>query len=217
MARQPNKHNIRRDQPTDAPAKAEGRSWLHQSAAWPVYESLLSDKWDEENAIVTALVSRQSPRSGKIAAASFLVDLGCLGVKSAFVRMCKSPDEYRRRLRTPLLDETPMQPADFDLVARVILTGLAYAEGLGISPDPEFRQARILLTGAHPEACTTPILVGGPEGKPIFVARQNDDVARILSQLARTLGPDGFYYMLPGDTDKQVFRTRLPGMDESAA
>ena len=69
-----------------ATAPASG-SWMQQSRDWPVYEVLLSPGWDREGALVVAVVARRSPRSGKIAAATFLVDLACLGVKSAFVRV----------------------------------------------------------------------------------------------------------------------------------
>lgn len=210
MARTPKKMS----QPaggTKQPAKG-GVSWLHQCINWPVHEVLLSEKWEAENAIITALVARQSPRSGKIAAASFLVDLSCLGVKNAFVRICKSPDDYERRMRRHLLEDQPMRPADFNLVAKIITEGHAYAQQLGLSSDPEYQQARLLLTGAQPESCATPIQLGGPEGKPLYIARTNDNVSRIMSQLVRILGPDGFYYMLPGDTEKQVFNANLPGI-----
>lgn len=217
MARQPKQDHARKPaQQEQVSGAASGKSWLHQSAAWPLHEVLLSKDWAAENAIITAVVARQSPRSGKIAAASFLVDLGCLGVKNAFVRICKSPEDYARRMRDPLFEGQRMFPADFNLVAKIIAEGYNYAQRLGFSSDPEFQQARLLLTGAQPEACKTEILVGGPGGKPIFVARPNDDIPRIMSLLARKLGPDGFYYMLPGDAEKQVFNSRLPGMSDES-
>ncbi|NJL32865.1 MAG: hypothetical protein HC893_02170 [Chloroflexaceae bacterium] len=86
---------------TSKPAKATGVSWLYQVSDWAIYEVLLSNAWDVEENIAAITVARQSPRSGKIGAASFLVDLQCLGVKSSFVRICKGPDDYVRRLREP--------------------------------------------------------------------------------------------------------------------
>ncbi len=214
MARNPGRDVVRnqparRGQPAEPPAQ---KSWLHQCVTWPVYEVLLSKEWDVESAIITSVVARKSPRSGKIAAASYMVDLGCMGVKKTFVRICKSPEDYERRMRTPLMEDHPMVPADFNLVAKIIAYGHAYAQQLGIAPDPEFQQARLLLSGAQIDACPRKIPLGGPEGKPIFVARPNDDIERIMNQLARVVGPDGFYYMLPGATEKQVFNARLPGI-----
>lgn len=200
MARNPQKGSPRRSSKQDrAVTPASGVSWLHQSVAWPIYEVLLSEGWEREGALVTVVVARQSPRSGKIAAASFLVDLACLGIKSAFVRLAKSPEDYNRRIREGVMEHQPLQRADFDLVAKIIAEGEAYARELGFSPDPEYQQARLLLTGAHPEACDVQVPLGGPEGKPFFVAGPYDDAPRIMAQLMRTVGPEGFHYLLPAD------------------
>ena len=199
MPRDRHKGLARRGAPAAAPA---GGSWLQQSQDWPVYEVLLSQDWDRQEALAVALVARRSPRSGKIAAASFLVDLACLGVKSAFVRLCASPDDYARRLRQRLVQTQPMQPASLDLVAKIVTEGEAYARRLGLSPDPEYDQARLLLAGANPEACDTPVPLGGPEGKPFFVAGPHDNVPRIIAQLTRAVGADGFHYLVGLDPEQ---------------
>lgn len=172
--------------------QTSGASWLHQCSDWPLYEVLLSEQWNKEGELASMLVARQSPRSGKIAAASFLVDLGCTGVRSAFVRICQSPADYARRLRNPLLDQQQMAPSDLNLVARIVAEGLAYAEGLGLAPDPEYRQAARLLARAEPEACSVDIPLGGKDGKPRFIARPGDDVDQVMAALERTVGLDGF-------------------------
>lgn len=162
---------------------------------WPVHEVLLSDGWDQQAALVTILIARRSPMSGKVAAGSFLVDLSCLGVKSAQVRLFKDPAEYRAGLRAHVQHIQPTSPADFDLAAKIIYTGLEYAANLGFKPDPVFAQAEHLLAGANPEANTTPVPTGGPEGKPYFVAGPNDDPQRIVNQLTRAVGAGNFDYI----------------------
>jgi len=204
MPRNPNKGLSRNSVP--APA---GGSWLQQSPNWPVFEVLLSSGWDQEGALVTALVARQSPRSGKIAAASFLVDLACLGVKNAFVRLCASPQDYAARMRTRMLRVQPLEPASLDLVAKIIAAGEAYARRFGLAPVPEYQQAQLLLTGAHPEACDTPVPLGGPEGKPLFVAGPHDNIPRIIAQLTRAVGQEGFHYLLPIGPDEGPQAIRL--------
>jgi hypothetical protein len=193
MPRDPNKGNQKQSRNQQAIQKSSA-SWLHQSPDWPVYQVLLSEGWDKQDELATALVARQSPRSGKIAVASFLVDLACMGVKSSFVRICKSPEEYQRRVLRSLSEEQTFKPADFDLVAKIVAEGLAYAEKLGISPDPEYHQAQRLLAGANPAACTVDVPLGGPEGKPHFIAGPYDDVEQIMATLTRTVGPEGFNY-----------------------
>lgn len=185
-----------------SPAAAAPVSWLYQSPQWNLYEVLLSLAWDDENEIPSMLVARQSPRSGKIAAATFTVDLRCLGIRTAFVRICKNPMDYERRLREPLLAEQYMQPADLNLVARIIQVGKEYAAALGFAPDPEFEQASLLLAGANPAACAVPVVGGGKDGRPVYNARPNDRVAPVLATLTRAVGADGFRYVPVRGSDK---------------
>ncbi len=166
------------------------------ASKWPVHEVLLSQGWQQQSALITILVARRSPMSGKVAAGLFLVDLACLGVKSAQVKLFKDPDEYRDGLRKHAFSIQPMAPADFNLAAKIIYTGLEYAAALGIKPDPVFGQGEYLLAGADPGAESTPVPTGGPEGKPLFVSGPYDDVPRIMAQLTRAVGPEGFHYLL---------------------
>jgi hypothetical protein len=166
------------------------------AAKWPVHEVLLSGGWEEQAALITILVARRSPMSNKIAAGLFLVDLACLGVKSAQVKLFAGPAEYHAGLRAHALKIQPMAPAEFNLVAKIIATGLEYAANLGFKPDPVFAQAQHLLSGADPDACATPVPTGGPEGKPLFVAGPYDDARRIVDQLTRTVGAGNFHYMI---------------------
>lgn len=166
------------------------------AASWPVYDVLLSQGWGREGALVTVLVARRSVKSGKVAAALFLVDLACLGVKSAQVKLFPSAAEYAAGLRAHALRIQPTAPADFNLAAKIIFTGLEYAANLGFKPDPVFAQARHLLNDADPAACPTPVPTGGPEGKPLYVSGPHDDARRIVDHLMRTLGEGNFNYIV---------------------
>src|SRR5215207_364174 len=166
------------------------------AAKWPVHEVLLSRGWEQEAALVTILVARRSLMNNKVAAGMFLVDLACLGVKSAQVKLFAGPAEYNAGLRAHALRLQPMAPADFNLVAKIIATGLEYAANLGFKPDPVFAQAQHLLGGADPAAVATPVPTGGPEGKPFFVSGPHDDPRRIVNQLTRAVGEGNFHYLV---------------------
>jgi hypothetical protein len=166
------------------------------AAKWPVHEVLLSQGWEKEAALITILVARRSPITNKVAAGLFLVDLACLGVKSAQVKLFAGPAEYHAGLRAHALRIQPMAPADFNLVAKIIATGLEYAANLDFKPDPVYAQAQHLLGGADPAACATPVPTGGPEGKPFFVSGPHDDPRRIVGQLTRAVGEGNFHYMV---------------------
>lgn len=142
------------------------------------------------------LVARRSG-SGQIAAGSFLVDLGCLGVKSAFASLLDSRFEYEQKLRRRITSQQSMMSADLNLIAKIIREGIAYARELGFSPDPDYRDAMAVLGDADPDACPDEIPLGGEDGKPLFIAGPYDDVPAIMAQLTKLCRPDGFTYLLP--------------------
>src|SRR5262245_19082188 len=118
------------------PAKPVGGIAL--AAKWPVHEVLLSRGWDREAVLITILVARRSLITNKVAAGLFLVDLACLGVKNAQVKLFAGPAEYNAGLLAHALKIQPLAPAEFNLVAKIIATGLEYAANLGFMPDPVF-------------------------------------------------------------------------------
>lgn len=179
------------------------RGQLRASGKWPLYECLLSEEWREERAITQILVARRSP-SGQIAIGTFLVDLGCLGVKSAFGRLFDTRREYEE-LRTGMMSRQNMIKADVNLVAKIVREGIAYAQELGFKPDPDYRDAMLVLGDADPDACDVPIPLGGRDGKPFFFAGPYDNVDRIMAKLMRKLGPDGFHFIFPISGDEEVF------------
>ncbi len=169
------------------------------TVGWPVHEAMLSQGWNQEGALASVLVARISPRSGKVAAASFLVDLACLGVKSAQVAMFKDPAEYAAGLRAHILRLMPMVPTNINLAAKIVGTGYQYAASLGFAPDPVFAQARYLLEAAHPDADPTPVHTGGKKGKPLFINGPNDNVDQVIAQLRRTVGEGNYNILIGGD------------------
>jgi hypothetical protein len=193
----------RKQKQTRRPVRSTGRALLHQAGTWPIHEVLLSEGWDEEGALVQILVARRS-LLGQIAVGSFLVDPGCLGVKSAFARFFKSQGEYEQTLRRKMMSSQPMQPADLNLVAKIVREGIAYARQLGFSPDPDYREAMLVVGDADPDASRIDVPVGGKDGKPFYMAGPYDDVSAIMDKLMQTFGPDGFHYLVPASPDTEV-------------
>jgi hypothetical protein len=180
-----------------------GRSLLRASGEWRLHECLLTKEWQEEGAITQILVARRSP-AGPIAAGTFLVDLGCLGVKSAFGRVFNTLQEYRD-LRDGMMARQDMIQADVNLVAKIVREAIAYAQELGFKPDRDYRDAMLVLGDADPDACHVSIPLGGKDGKPLFIAGPYDNVDRIMAKLRRKLGPDGFHFLVPVVGDEEVF------------
>jgi len=179
------------------------RGLLRASGNWPLHECLLAEEWQKEGAIIQILVARRSP-AGQVATGTFLVDLGCLGVKSAFASLFDTRREYEQKLRAGMMTHQEMIKADLNLVAKIIREGIAYADELGFKPDPDYRDAMLVLGDADPDACDVPIPLG-KDGKPFFIAGPYDNVDRIMAKLTRKLGPDGFHFMFPVSGDEEIF------------
>lgn len=180
------------------------RALLRTAGHWPLHECLLTKEWQKEGTITQILVARRSP-SGEIVTGTFLVDLGCLGVKSAFASLFNTRREYEQKLRSGVTESQNMVRADLNLVAKIIREAIAYAKELGFKPDPDYRDALLALGDADPDACDVSIPLGGQDGKPFFVAGPYDNVDLIMTKLMRKLGPDGFTYFVPLRGDEEVF------------
>jgi hypothetical protein len=180
-----------------------GRALLRAASGWPLHECLLTKTWQEPGEIIQILVARRSP-TGQIAAGTFLVDLGCLGVKSAFTALFNSRREYERKLRSGMMARQSMVKAELNLAAKIIREAIAYANELGFKPDSDYRDAMLVLGDAAPDACDEPIPLG-KDGKPFFVAGPYDDVSQIMAKLERKLGPDGFHFLIPLSGDEEFF------------
>jgi hypothetical protein len=154
---------------------------------WPLLECLISQEWQEPAQLCQVAVARQSQATGEVVLGSFLVDLGCLGVKNALTNLFPSAAEYRREYRQHLMASQPMRDCDLDLAAKVIEEGTIYARSLGFKPHSDTAMALKILGDAHPEnrAETIPL---GKDGKPLFVNGPYDDVARITRILDRNVG-----------------------------
>ena len=172
----------------------------HEAARWPLFECLMSHDWKDPHSLVQIIVARRSP-ADEVAAAVFLVDLGCLGVKSAVAHMFDSTSAYEHGLRTRIQETQRLDRTDLNLAAKVIREGLVYARGLGFKPDPDYYTAATLLQDADPDGVRTSVPLG-LNGKPYFFAGPYDNAPRILAQLTRAVGAGNF--------DFTVFTDELP-------
>ncbi len=144
----------------------------------------------------TVIVSRAMP-DGRIGASFFLLDVYCLGVKSAYF-LPLSRDEYEERLDSLADNETmhPIQPA---YARKLVEDAEAYARDLGFSPDPDYQLAKRIMGDIDASACATSFTFG-KDGQPFFIAGPHDTprrIDKILETLTRRCGPNEFHYLLP--------------------
>ena len=177
---------------------------FHPSArTWPVHEALISDAI-RTNRQGTVILSRKLGES--VAVALFLVDTGCMGIKSAFCRMMSTAAyaDFLARFRGSenLIQARP------ECLRKLVEGALAYAANLGFSPDPDYHSTKTLFGDLDSGACPREFEFG-ENGKPLYVSGPNDTPARIRSVM-KTLsrkcgGPNGFHFVIaspsgfPGD------------------
>lgn len=172
------------------------RRTIREAGQWPLLECLIPEEWQDTKNILQIVVARRSPQ-GQVVAGAFLVDLACLGVKNGFPALFPSQREYERKLRRPVTERQRMMRADLNLTAKIIREATEYAARLGFQMHPDAAEAMPILGDADPDACNIPIPLGGPDGRPMYIAGPYDHVQAIINRLLQTLGPDGFIYLVP--------------------
>jgi hypothetical protein len=188
-------------QRASVPAPKGHRALLRAAAGWQLHECLLTKAWRDTSELTQILVARRSS-AGQVAVGTFLVDLGCLGVKAAFGRLFDTVKEYEE-LRDKMRSRQEMVKADLNLVAKIVREAIAYAQELGFRPGRDYHDAMLVVGDADPDACDESIPLGR-DGKPLFIPGPDDRVNLIMAKLTRKLGPGGFHYVIPVDGDAEI-------------
>jgi len=178
-------------------SKGAGKS---PSLSKPIYECLAA-----ENIFGTGLgsvwISRKLP-NGQLLVAMFLLDVFCLGVKNA-MSWRVSRREYKMMLMMNFAES--MTPIQACCLKKLVLGAAAYAESLGFSPHEDYAAALTELEGIDARDCEAEYHFGR-NGKPFYVRGPNESQAesqRIIGQLQRRCGEDGFDFLTDMGTDEE--------------
>lgn len=180
------------------PPSLDRKLGLEAAALWPVFECLISTGWQAPTNLTHILVAKEPPFGGVICCV-FLVDLGCLGPKQAFVTQFRTRGQYETEFRAIMMNREPMIPVEYPLAAKIVTESLRYARHLGFEPPPQVSGALGALGPLDAAvACQQEISLGGEDGLPSFVAGPDDDVDHIMATLTRTCGSGNFHFTIPG-------------------
>ena len=170
-------------------------------ARFPIYECLVPEELFEIG-LGNVIVARKAPY-GKIALSPFVVDVFCLGVKNAFFNV-SDEDDYEEDIKVRLIESHSGQgfvnihPS----CARKLIEGaVAYAEELGFRPHSDYRNAKGIFGDIDPGACPENYIYG-KGGKPFYLRGPNESPSmtkRIINQLHKKCGKDGYHYMVELD------------------
>ena len=165
---------------------------LEACVDWPIIACLIPEElW--ENGIGQLILARRMP-DGRVAAAIFLVDTYCLGVKNALCKLL-APAHYREHiegLKRNLGDYREVAP---EYLAKLVSDAVAYARALGIEPHPDYRVASLLLGGIDASQCFETFQFG-KDGNPYYVRGPHESVARGKA-IAERVAAAGGHFLVP--------------------
>ncbi len=102
------------------------------------------------------------------------MDIFCLGVKNAYIKLM-SEEEYHFRLEN--IREQEYLKAIHPSCARKLVEGtVEYAKELGFSPHKDYRSARKIFGEIEKDICPRSFEFG-KDGKPFYIAGPNDSEA----------------------------------------
>ncbi|MEW6208341.1 MAG: hypothetical protein AB1631_08235 [Acidobacteriota bacterium] len=182
------KHRKKKHKPARS-SRDERIDIIRRVSHFPLRECLISEEWSKSG-LAHIIFARNRP-DNQVAIGVFMVDIGCLGVKSAFANPAISLAQYDQMLRS---NPEKMARTDPACAVKLILGALDYAKRLDFKPDPDYYYAREIFGDIDPESCEE-IFEYGRDGKPFYFSGPHDNVNRIINQLRRKVGPDGFDYV----------------------
>jgi hypothetical protein len=173
---------------------------LQDAAKWPIVRAHLGGKiWKE--GIGHALIARREPAGGLVYAV-FLIDVYCLGVKSAFWRtgLSSEIDEVLKKME----NFESMRDVDPACLAKVVTGAVDYASSFGFAPDPDYRHASKLLAGIDPSTCASTFTYGH-EGRPFYIQGPNESPAQAEAIVRAIQMAEGhFIVAVPPDDDDEA-------------
>lgn len=146
----------------------------------------------------TVVVTRRTQRHD-ILMAVFLLDVFCLGVKNADVRLV-SEGEYKIRLQH-IRSHERLKSIPAACAKKLVEGAEAYARELGFTPHKDYHAAKKILEDIETAECSRSFEFGY-EGKPLYFAGPFDNQAfrnKVIKTLTEKLGPEGFDYIMPLD------------------
>lgn len=156
----------------------------------------LADGAESPGGLVCVLVARRH-RHDKVSVCGFLVDVHCLGVKSAIEPRVMDEGGFLAFRRQFFGAYGEPLPAPLELARQLVLGGVAYARTLGFEPHPDFAGAAGHLDGP----LTRCDIEFGRDGMPFYVEGPYDDARQIMRTLDASVGSGNYRFLgtvLPG-------------------
>ncbi len=137
------------------------------------------------------IVSRQKA-NGNIIVGFYLIDHFCLGLKDTFYKEFADLDELEEAYFDVLTSDIETKEISPDYAQNYVYGAIEYAEDLGFEPAKEFRITEYILDDV--EDIEYIEIAFGLNGKPHYIAGENDDVEKNLKILREKTGIENFNF-----------------------
>ncbi len=159
-------------------------------------QALLTNKAPElsSSAGLGIVMAVRQQRNG-FAAATFLVDYYCLGIKKASTKKLSNANKYLQMKEVVFSRfEESVEEISLAQAQAIIWGAVDYARQLGFEPHKDFEAAKAILG----ETDTLPVLNFGKDGKPMYVNGPYDNAEKILKTLEDSVGNGNYDCLLQG-------------------
>jgi len=170
----------------------------------PIHECLIGEDW-EETKFAPIIVSRKRA-NGNIVAATYIVDMQCLGVKDTFFIYDIDPYSYKENIenmeQSMMLNFIKIEPS---LAFNIIYGAVEFAEDCGFESHKDFTKVTEYLLDNVETIEYVDVQFGDDEGKPYFFAGPYDDSDYILATLTKNVGEGNFNFTADVSTFQNDF------------
>jgi hypothetical protein len=176
------KRNTRKKQ------SSKPRATLTERASrWPAVFCSVNPNWKETGMASVCLV-RASSR-GDLALGGFMAELGCRGIKDAFVR------DIGPEALEDLRQNSGQIEVDAAVGFAIVKSASEWGARWGFMGGSTWKKHADFWSGIAPNTSVEVTL--GRDGKPFYMASPNDvSPGRILAKLRESAGPDGYHFVI---------------------
>ena len=175
-------------------AQSDLKPQLENAREFPLKECWITADWADGGlgGLVNVVVSRERPDK-KIIAASFLLDVYCLGLKDGLYKVGLSKSKSAK-LVDKVFSHTEAEKCSPELAHQMVYECIDYAAQFGFEPHKDFEIAQYVL---QPRGTldTPHDITFGKDGKPFYVNGPYDDVDAILAKLNKNPGKGNYTFL----------------------